>query len=77
MKAQELRELNTEELRQRLQALKKELFDLRMEKAVGKLSKPHRFQLLRRDVARILTILRERDRLEPPADSVEGAVAHG
>ncbi len=57
MKTAELRELNQDELLQKLQALKNELFDLRRERAAGKLTKPHRFQQARRDVARILTVL--------------------
>jgi len=60
MKMTEIRELNAEELAQKLQSLRKELFDLRMEKAAGKLTKPHRFQQVRRDIARILTVLNER-----------------
>jgi large subunit ribosomal protein L29 len=60
MKMTEIRELNSEELAQKLQSLRKELFDLRMERAAGKLTKPHRFQQVRRDIARILTVLNER-----------------
>ena len=60
MKIAEMKELNEDELRQRLAAFKRELFDLRMERAGGKLTKPHRMQLLRRDAARALTLLREK-----------------
>lgn len=60
MKVAELKELNEDELRQRLASFKRELFDLRMERAGGKLAKPHRMQLLRRDAARVMTLLREK-----------------
>ena len=60
MKSSELKELNEEELRQKLAGFKQELFGLRMERAGGKLTKPHRMTLLRRDSARVLTLLREK-----------------
>ncbi len=60
MKVSELRELNPDELLQRAKSLKKELFDLRMEKAGGKLPKPHRVFQARRDLARILTLLKQK-----------------
>ena len=60
MKSSEVRQLNEEELTQQLAALKKELFDLRMQKTLGKLTKPHHFRRIQRDFARILTIQRER-----------------
>jgi large subunit ribosomal protein L29 len=61
MKARELRELSDEELRTRLNELKEELFNLRVDKAMGRLGQPHRFKLVKREIARILTILRERE----------------
>lgn len=61
MKAAELRELNSDELLQRAKTLKKERFDLRMEKAGGKLAKPHRLFQARRDLARILTLLKQKE----------------
>ena len=60
MKTAELKELNEEELHQKLVVFKRELFDLRMERASGKLTKPHRMQLLRQDAARVLTLLQQR-----------------
>lgn len=59
MKISEVRELNAEELAQRLGVLKRELFDLRMDRAAGKLAKPHRIHQIRRDVARIMTVLKQ------------------
>ena len=61
MKAKELRELPDEELRLRLRELKDQLFDLRTQKALGRLGQPHRFKEVKREIARILTILRERE----------------
>ncbi len=60
MKAYELRELSDDELKAKLKALKEELFTLRMEKAMAKLAQPHRFKEIKKDIARIKTILRER-----------------
>ena len=59
MKLSELKELNAEELTQQLEGLQRNLLDLRMQKAGGKLSKPHEIVLIRRDIARIFTLLRQ------------------
>ena len=61
MKVKELRELNSNELVQKERAFKKELFDLNYQRKLGTVEKNARFRLLRRDIARILTILRERE----------------
>jgi large subunit ribosomal protein L29 len=61
MKAVEIRELDTEELHARIAELKEELFNLRFQMATGQLDNHRRMQDVRRDVARIRTILRERD----------------
>lgn len=60
MKAKELRELTTEELEQKRSDLREDLFRLRMRKAVGQLENPIRLRQLRREIARISTLLRER-----------------
>lgn len=60
MKAKELRSLSREELIQKERKLKEDLFKLNQERYSGKVSKPHMFKLLRKDIARIETILRER-----------------
>ena len=60
MKISELKEMNEDELKQKLGTFKRELFDLRMERAAGKLAKPHRIQQLRRDSARVMTLLGEK-----------------
>jgi len=60
MRAKELRELPTPELEKKLTALKEELFNLRFQKATGQQPNLSRMKLVRKDVARILTIMRER-----------------
>ena len=59
-KKEDLKELNAEDLAQKLHGLKLELFDLRMQRAEGKLTQPHRIKQVRRDVARVLTLLKEK-----------------
>ncbi len=56
----ELRELSDEELNKKVYELKDELFHLRQQKATGSLASPARFRFVKRQIARILTILRER-----------------
>jgi large subunit ribosomal protein L29 len=58
---QELRDLGDEELLQRLEADKEELFNLRFQLATGQLDNPMRIKAVRHEVARILTIFRERE----------------
>ncbi len=60
MRASELREKTTEELLSILEDLRKNLFELRMKAVVEKPAKPHLFRQLRKDIARVLTILGER-----------------
>ena len=60
MKVKELRGLNSDELVQKETTFKKELFDLNFQRKTGNVEKPSRFRVLRRDIARIATILRER-----------------
>ena len=59
MKTNELRKLTTEELTKKVQENKEELFNLRMQKATGMIEKPSRIHELRKEVARINTILNE------------------
>jgi large subunit ribosomal protein L29 len=59
-KAAELRELPDEELLARLEAGKEELFNLRFQDATGQLDNPMRVKQVRHDIARVLTVLRER-----------------
>lgn len=60
MKAKDVRAFSSEELGQKERALKKELFDLKYQRKIGRVEKPSRFKLIKRDIARILTVLTER-----------------
>jgi len=55
-----LRNLTKEELLQKEKTLKEELFKLNMQRYGGRVDKPHMFFLLKRDIARIKTILQEK-----------------
>jgi len=59
MKASELRQKNSQELQDELLALHRQQFNLRMQKGSGQLSKPSEMQVVRRDIARIKTVLAE------------------
>jgi large subunit ribosomal protein L29 len=59
--ASELRELSTEEVEQALTETKEELFNLRFQHATGQLENYRRLRQLRREVARAMTVLRERE----------------
>jgi large subunit ribosomal protein L29 len=61
MKAAEIRDLETDELHGRISELKEELFNLRFQLATGQLDNHRRMKIVRREIARIRTILRERD----------------
>lgn len=60
----ELRDLPDAELEERLDGAKEELFNLRFQLATGQLDNPMRIKQVRHEVARILTILRERELIE-------------
>ena len=61
MKATDLRELTEEELQQKRGDFREDIFRLKMRKAVAQLENPIRLRQLRREIARIETILRERE----------------
>ncbi|GAA2363734.1 50S ribosomal protein L29 [Dactylosporangium salmoneum] len=61
IKATELRELSDESLVEKLREAKAELFNLRVQSATGQLDNHGRLQVIRRDIARIYTIMRERE----------------
>jgi len=61
MKAQELHELSVPELRQKEQQLWEELFNLKMRHALRALENPIKLRLIRRDIARVKTILRQKE----------------
>ncbi len=60
MSAQELRDKTPDQLREQLATLKKEQFNLRFQAATGQLENPARIKKVRRDVARVLTVLNEK-----------------
>lgn len=62
MKASEIRKLDTDKLVKEIQTKKKELFDLRFQAAVGQLSDTAKLSLLKKDIARMYTIITERER---------------
>ena len=61
MKANELRKLSSEELNKRERELKEELFNLRFQSATGQLNNPQRINECKKDIARVKTIIRERE----------------
>jgi large subunit ribosomal protein L29 len=61
MKVKEIRELSTEEINKRLVEAKEELFNLRFQQATGTIEKPSRIRDLRHTVARMKTVLKERE----------------
>jgi large subunit ribosomal protein L29 len=72
----ELRELTNEELVLRLKESKEELFNLRVQMATGQLDNNRRLRIVRTDIARIYTIMRERElglSVSPEGDDEEGA----
>jgi len=60
MKASELKGKSTEDLQKEMLELQREQFNLRMQRATGQLAKPHLIKAVRRDIARIKTILNEK-----------------
>ncbi len=60
MKAADIRAKDADTLKDELAGLKKEQFNLRFQQATGQLEKPSRMRDVRRDIARVLTVLREK-----------------
>ena len=61
MKAREIRELSSLELEEKLKELKGELFNLRFQLATGQLENPSRIRQVKKSIARVKTIMRERE----------------
>ena len=61
MKVKEIRQLSTEELTNKVAELKNELFNLRFQLATGQLDNSSSIRLVKKDIARVKTILRERE----------------
>ena len=61
MKVKELREMNNEQLNEKLADLKKELFNLRFQHAINQLDNPHKIADVKKDIARVMTVLCEKN----------------
>ena len=61
MKAKELKNLSVEELNKKLEDLKKDLFMLRMQHATNQLDNPLQLAAVKKDIARVKTIIREKE----------------
>ncbi len=64
MKASELREMTKEELLRKVAELRDELFKLKLRRATEQLPNPLRLRVLRREIARCLTVLKEKEQTE-------------
>ena len=61
MKAKEFREMTSEQLTAKLKELKNELFNLRFQHAINQLENPHKIVEVKKDIARVMTILQEKN----------------
>jgi len=59
MKAADLRSKSVDELNEELVALRREQFNLRMQRATGQLARPHEYSRVRKDIARVKTVMAE------------------
>ena len=59
MKARDIRDLSADERAQKLAEAEKEMFNLRIQQAAGQLEKPDRIRTVRREIARIKTVMNE------------------
>ena len=60
IKANELRNMTVDEIRQKLESLKKSLYNLRTEAKAGRAEKPHKINETRKDIARCETVMKEK-----------------
>ena len=61
MKASEMQSLSVEELSKKLADLKEELFNLRFQHAINQLDNPHRIDDVKKDIARVMTVMRQKN----------------
>ena len=61
MKAEETRKMDEKQLNAKLKELKGELFNLRFQNAINQLDNPHRINDVKHDIARVMTVLREKN----------------
>lgn len=64
MKATELSKLTSAELTSKLKELKSELFNLRFQNAINQLDNPHKIEEVKKDIARVMTVLQEKKNAE-------------
>jgi large subunit ribosomal protein L29 len=69
MKASEMRDKSAVELREELLKLRREQFNLRMQRATGQMARPDQFGKVRKDIARIKTVLKEIGAKSPAGDA--------
>ena len=67
MKMKELRELTSEEVQQKLNDLKEEMFNLRFQKSLNRLENQMRIKVVKKDIAKLLTLMTERQKSENQA----------
>jgi len=60
MKTKEIREMSTEEIKAKIESTRREIFDMRMKQSTATLEKTHRLREARKDIARMKTVLTER-----------------
>ncbi|MEE0835154.1 MAG: 50S ribosomal protein L29 [Clostridia bacterium] len=61
MKAKEMQNMSSEELAKKLGDLKEELFNLRFQHAINQLDNPHRIDDVKKDIARVMTVMRQKN----------------
>ncbi|MBR0235174.1 MAG: 50S ribosomal protein L29 [Clostridia bacterium] len=61
MKASELKNMTSAELNSKLKELKSELLNLRFQNVINQLDNPHKIEQTKRDIARVMTVLRQKD----------------
>lgn len=71
MKASEIRELSRDEQERKIEDLKEELFNLRFQKETGQLENPQALKQIKRDIARLNTVMREAE--DPEVETVSDA----
>ena len=61
MRAEEMRKMDADQLNAKLKELKGELFNLRFQHAINQLDNPHKIADVKHDIARVMTVLREKN----------------
>lgn len=77
MRASELRDMTPDELVQKEQDLRREYFNLRFQSATGEIENPRRIRMVKRTIARVLTIIGEKQRVLPVIDEKQNTQKSG